>query len=286
MYSSYYSLALELLRKYIRANISPSLDEKSSSPAHVQWSAPPYTVTVTEIAAATTLVNFVEGNQAKAITIDWTAFDAELPIKEISNDLEQSFSSFMDSKLFGGEKSRLKEQTNQERGPQLKSSTPRDEPSLRVRQSDQPRLLRPPDMPDFEDEYEIHLRQSASSTAMPIIGDRDLNPSGIGRHPEVKPYLDPLRADNDGGMYPSANHPIFGSRTGNTSRLGVPPGARFDDPYGEDNLEDMGLGLPGNLRRGGGPGGHGFGPLGFGPGGRGGPTGGSGGFNPGGFGGF
>ncbi|KAK6204304.1 PI31 proteasome regulator-domain-containing protein [Scheffersomyces amazonensis] len=120
---------------------------------------------------------------------------------------------------------------------------------------------RPADMPDFDDEYEIKRPGGPPPSAIfPSIGDDDLNPPGLPRHPELKPYIDPLGTGASSstpysGMHPSANHPIFGGpSSGNTSRLGVPPGARYDDPYGEDNLDALGSGLPGNLR---GPGGRG-----------------------------
>ncbi|KAG7662277.1 uncharacterized protein J8A68_004171 [[Candida] subhashii] len=140
---------------------------------------------------------------------------------------------------------------------------------------------RPADMPDFDDEYEIKSHPPQfSQPHIPTIGSDDVNPPG-GSNPLMKPYLDPLQSGPDGGMYPTPNHPIFGQPPsgGNTSRLGVPPGARFDDPYGEDNLDDLGMGLPGNLR--GGPPGAG-GPGGPHMGGFGGPPGGFGGFGSGG----
>lgn len=111
---------------------------------------------------------------------------------------------------------------------------------------------RPADMPGFEDELEIlrPLNPPPQTRDFPTIGDSDLNPPGLPRNPELKPFIDPLsNPNNDGGMYPGPNHPLFGSgRPGASSRLGVPPGARYDDPLSEDNLDALGSGLPGNLR--------------------------------------
>lgn len=152
------------------------------------------------------------------------------------------------------------------------------------------------DRPEFEDELEIHNSMNPAlqnKNGFPSIGDRDLNPPGLSKNPPMKSFIDPLSDDvsNDGGMYPTMNHPLF--RNGNqiggggtTSRLGVPPGARFDDPYSEDNLDDLGSGLPGNLRRGPGnfPSNGGFGSGGLGDGGFGGFGGANGGGYGGGFG--
>lgn len=127
---------------------------------------------------------------------------------------------------------------------------------------------KPNDMPDFDDELEINAKPKVASRGYPSIGDADLNPPGLPKHPEMKQWHDPLQTLS-GGMYPSPG--MFGDpNQGNTSRLGVPPGARFDDPYGEDSLQDIGQGLPSGLRRGGAPGAPGFGQGsfgGFGPGG-------------------
>lgn len=131
---------------------------------------------------------------------------------------------------------------------------------------------RPNDMPDFDDEYEINPSHPHSNPITFPIGDSDLNPPGLPKHPSMKPWHDPLA--NPSGMHPSSS--LFGDPSHNTSRRGVPPGARFDDPYGEDNLNDMGMGLPSGLRRGK-PGNPPFG----GPPGFGGNN--SGGFNPPGF---
>ncbi|KAI5959137.1 uncharacterized protein KGF55_005480 [Candida pseudojiufengensis] len=135
---------------------------------------------------------------------------------------------------------------------------------------------RPSDMPDFEDEYEIKDPGAPThdtlghSTHLPPIGSDDLNPPGIPSDPTLRGYLDPLQPPNSnnsgGGMYPTSNHPIFGSQQPGTSgQKGVPPGARYDDPYSEDNLDNLGQGLPSNLR---GPGGAPFDPN-QGPGGPG-----------------
>ncbi|CAK9439194.1 uncharacterized protein LODBEIA_P34180 [Lodderomyces beijingensis] len=147
-------------------------------------------------------------------------------------------------------------------------------------QSGSTAFRRPADMPDFEDEYQIRdpgapTRDTlGQSTHFPPVGADDLNPPGIPQHPTLQGYLDPLgnRADHPSGMYPDAQHPIFHPQQGAggaSGRKGVPPGARYDDPYSEDNLDALGQGLPGGGLRGPGSGG-GFGNFG--------PPGGGGGF--------
>ncbi|CAI5758721.1 unnamed protein product [Candida verbasci] len=114
---------------------------------------------------------------------------------------------------------------------------------------------RPADMPDFEDEYEIRDANVNHNNQinLPPIGSDDLNPPGLPKHPTFQPYLDPLnqqQSQQPSGMYPHQDHPIFGKEySSQTSRLGVPPGARFDDPYSEQNLDNLGQGLPSNLRQ-------------------------------------
>ncbi|KAI5904895.1 hypothetical protein K4G60_g4053 [Candida parapsilosis] len=135
----------------------------------------------------------------------------------------------------------------------------------------------PNDMPGFEDEYEIKdkgppVRDTlGQSTHLPPIGGDDLNPPGIPSNPTLQGYIDPLQAPQGsggsglgGGMYPTPDHPIFGQggqHQGTSGRRGVPPGARYDDPYSEDNLDNLGQGLPSNFR---GPGTAGRGSFGSG----------------------
>lgn len=120
----------------------------------------------------------------------------------------------------------------------------------------QERQRRIPDMPDFDDEYEIQRPAGApSSSAFPSIGHGDLHPPGIPKNPLLQPFVDPLQPYGDGGMYPTPNHPLFGSRPqGPSSRRGVPPGARYDDPLGDKDFDMVGSGLPGGMH---GPGGFG-----------------------------
>lgn len=127
------------------------------------------------------------------------------------------------------------------------TENPETKPSINW-QSREQRVSRPSDMPDFDDEYELKARNHFTAALPFTIGEGDMNPAGTGPNPHLQPYIDPLVAPGS-GMIPDANHQIFGQTRGNTSRLGAPPGARFDDPYGDDNLDDMGMGLPGNLRQ-------------------------------------
>ncbi|CAK7891183.1 hypothetical protein CAAN1_01S03972 [[Candida] anglica] len=152
------------------------------------------------------------------------------------------------------------------------------EPKIPTVSNNEPPLHRgnrPPDMPDFDDEYEILRREPLSARpsydAFPSIGDDDLNPPGLPKHPEMKPYLDHRPGYGDGGMHPSGNHPLFSGRFGRGSPSGppgVPPGARYDDPTTGDGFEGIGgPGFQGNF----GPPGYGSGSgsgsgFGFGPG--------------------
>ncbi|CCE80372.1 Piso0_003488 [Millerozyma farinosa CBS 7064] len=104
------------------------------------------------------------------------------------------------------------------------------------------------DMPDFEDEYEMqhHRRAVGLPPDVPTIGDRDLHPPGLPRHPTMSPFVDPL-ADpgHDGGMYPSMNHPLFGRPSYDNPPPGVPPGARYDDPTGDSPFPSLPRPRPG-----------------------------------------
>ncbi|ABN67228.2 predicted protein [Scheffersomyces stipitis CBS 6054] len=237
---------------------------------------------ISELSETSVLVNFIfEGESTKTIDnllVDWTdsdlaALEIRFPLSELN--LPQSIINGFNKKvkslaicanldeLFAADQSRLRRLSAISPPPHSSPNPLENEADLLDSKlpkssliSDPPVHRRPNDMPDFEDELEIRGSASGfgpSSSVLPAIGDRDLNPPGLPRHPEMKPFVDPLaQGGNDGGMYPSLDHPVFGGRHegGNTSRLGVPPGARFDDPYGEDNLDSLGSGLPGNLRGG------------------------------------
>ncbi|RCK54995.1 hypothetical protein Cantr_04623 [Candida viswanathii] len=107
---------------------------------------------------------------------------------------------------------------------------------------------RPADMPDFDDEYEIRsppapVRDTYGQSDVTPIGSDDLNPPGIGAHPTLKPYLDPLGGGQGGqhqGMYPDPDHPMFGHPKppppGSFGGAPPPPGARYDDPFGPPGL--------------------------------------------------
>lgn len=208
------------------------------------------TVNISEVAERTNLVNFITIGTEKVDTvlIDWNsdALKTELPLEEITPELRKEFDRKIDlsinskiSKLFHYSGSHEEDQPRDLRHP------------LHPQTSSSARRNIPADMPGFEDEYEIlgTDKTSATSRPFPNIGDRDLNPPGLPKYPEMKPYLDPTGGNGDGGMYPLGKHPIFGGNrnSGNSSRLGVPPGARYDDPMGEDSLDALGRGLPGNM---------------------------------------
>ena len=112
---------------------------------------------------------------------------------------------------------------------------------------------RPGDMPDFDDEYEIKkgLRvQPPPVGGLPSIGSQDLDPV----HPQFTPYLGPGAGGpviGDGGMVPLKDHPLFRGGGRQAGRPGLPPGARYDEPFGGDNLDGFGGNFGGNF--GGGP---------------------------------
>ncbi|KAF3993700.1 hypothetical protein FT663_01113 [Candidozyma haemuli var. vulneris] len=276
MANTYYELTLQLLKAYIAERYEAQVNVKVDTPEFNKWEAGPFIVTVSEISPNNSLINFVRGSQSVSVSIEWEKWNIELPVKEVSDELKQQFAVFLDTRL---DPPKLRRDEEHKDSESLTGPPPPGPPGLGIPRASDDDLnaigsRKPADMPDFEDEYEVlgsANRTGTSSTFAPI-GDRDLNPPGLSRDPPMKPFIDPLAAP-EGGMHPTMDHPLFGRSQGNASRRGVPPGARFDDPMGEDNLEDMGMGLPGNLRRGGGPG--------FGPGGPGGP-----GFGPGGSSGF
>mmetsp|Transcript_1484 Transcript_1484/g.1479 ORF Transcript_1484/g.1479 Transcript_1484/m.1479 type:complete len:298 (+) Transcript_1484:194-1087(+) len=218
------------------------------------------TVNVSEVAEKTNLVNFITIGTEKVDTvlIDWNAeaLKTELPLEEISLELRKEFNRKIDlsinskiSKLFhySGNGSHEELQAKDPKHP----SQPHPHPHPHNPLGSETERRKIPDMPDFDDEYEILGTDKTTPTNRPFpnIGDRDLNPPGLPKYPEMKPYLDPSGGNGDGGMYPLGEHPIFGGHrgSGNSSRLGVPPGARYDDPMGEDSFDALGSGLPGNM---------------------------------------
>lgn len=247
---SYFTVATALTKEYVAKNFHKDIEQNVDTPQFVKWSAGPYTITISEISLQSTLVNIIKGKDTKSVMISWQEWDVSLPLDKISQDLQSRFQAFMDSHLFPLPKQHAQSEKPQSRLQEETPSAGLQMPLPGIRSSH----ARPNDMPDFDDEYEMLSRPnhaSSSGDGLPSIGDRDLNPPGLPRDPLMKPYLDPL-AHPDSGMHPTRDHPLFGRTDPNTSRAGVPPGARFDDPFGESNLDDMGQGLPGNMRRGGG----------------------------------
>lgn len=140
--------------------------------------------------------------------------------------------------------------------------------------------------PRFDDELDMIRgpRQGFPGGPSPFgIGDRDLNPPGLGPHDPLRPSFTPGGGMGmGGGMHPTFDDPLFAGRGGNGMFPGggnAPPGARYDptgpggaprgsgqgrDPF--DNFVDYrGPNMGG--RGGGGPGfgGDGFGGSDFGP---------------------
>ncbi|CAN3377210.1 hypothetical protein DIURU_003537 [Diutina rugosa] len=140
------------------------------------------------------------------------------------------------------------------RPPQQQSQSQPQPDDDRPRFDDELQMLGAPGMP------QPHL------SGIPSIGSRDLDPVDPRR---FNPLTGGLGGDDDGGMIPSMNHPLF--RGGGRHGHPAPPGARYDDPSDPGQHFDQTSGLGGL----GGGMGRGFG---------GGPPGSGGGFAPGGYG--
>lgn len=267
---TFVQLTANLANSYVcqlhASNSRYTLLQKDESQTSSQWSitdntskASVATITVNSLHAPhVVLLNVVQDEHVDSAMVDWHAIwpqGVTFPVDEVNllADLIQAFNTRIGPQLHLQKLKELFEKDihthSQNRVPEapLKVTFPR--PLLSEDTSSQ-RVI--PDRPDFEDELELQRPYGgpSSNRNFPAIGDRDLNPPGLPKHPELKPYIDPL-GRGDGGMHPTADHPIFGGRPqhGASSRLGVPPGARFDDPLsGEDNFEALGNGLPGSLR--------------------------------------
>ncbi|CCH47057.1 Translation initiation factor IF-2 [Wickerhamomyces ciferrii] len=112
----------------------------------------------------------------------------------------------------------------------------------------------PEELPKFDDEYELKSRleeRLPPRSPFAPIGDRDLHP--FGQYPPLKPHLGGPEAPFS-GMIPDANHPLFRGPPGSGSapnRGDHPQGSRYDDPFGRDDFDMVGQGLPGGRGLGG-----------------------------------
>lgn len=296
MFSSNYSIAVELLRRFLAKKGTVSIESFSDSHTSFISDGKPVVLSLNDASgdAENVTIKFGKDPHSHSVTIDMSQYKFTFPTESISITVERDFSKQIESELLNTsvfesfnnpqEKSLLEsqEQQQQKKGEDPNKPGPHGKGPLPSQPSGH--FNRPPDMPDFEDEYEIRGKQRFQPPQFqPTIGDADLNPAGLGGYPTLQPFLDPLAANPHGGMYPDRDHPMFGGNGTGRPRPGVPPGARYDDPYGEDSSLGMpGLGGPGL----GGPGGHGGRGSRGGNGGFGGPGGSGlgGGFN-GGFGG-
>ncbi|ODV94335.1 hypothetical protein PACTADRAFT_51195 [Pachysolen tannophilus NRRL Y-2460] len=231
------------------------------------------------------IINLILGKQIKAVVLDASEYIVNLnyiqyPVENlnvIKEDELLNIKKFLASKFLEYSKEKdvrddfksLEDKKNLPssfESPKLFTIDPAfaaPKSNLKLESKSVPESLQPP---KFDDEYEIQTNAPPAASIRPTnplsIGDRDLNPPGLPKHPEMKPYLDPLAScsgasgiGSEGGMYPTANHPIFGGRpNGGGNNYGRrdplhPPGARFDDPLmNEDtDMELVGQGLPGNL---------------------------------------
>lgn len=259
--NGYLELSTQLVRGYIESYAPSQYDAKLvESDRFNQYTVKDgeqvkVTVNISEVSDTSTLISFVTKGKEKVdtVVIDWTdsAWRVELPMDAVLQDLQKQFNGKLDGNIEGRVNTLMAEggRAGDARGQRSTKPQPQPYIPLTAETSTGQRIS---DMPGFDDEYEIlkHSDEDRPTTRpFPTVGDRDLNPPGLPKHPQMKPYIDPMGGDEEGGMYPLMNHPIFGDRRqgGNSSRLGVPPGARYDDPMGEDNLDMLGQGLPGNL---------------------------------------
>lgn len=243
---SYLKLAHQLLRDYIVDHISSDVEDVVSTPQHVQWRAGNFTVTLSETSPTTSVINFIRGNKVDGFSVDWAEFGADVDA-QVTDELRARFSFLVNQSMQDpakplGKGPRL-ENTEKAQKPHIPPPSILADPKSGL--SIPSRSRRPPDMPDFDDEYDLlRTRDAPSTRAFPSIGDRDLDPAGVSRYPSMKPYLDPL-AEPNLGMYPTKDHPIFGGGRGGGNPPGVPPGARYDDPFGGSGSGFPGSGFPG-----------------------------------------
>lgn len=283
MFSSNYSIAIELLRRYLAKKGNVSIDSFSDSHTCFVSDGNPVVLSLNDASAdaANVTIKFGKDPHSHSVTIDMYLYNLHFPTESISTTVERDFSKQIDTVLLNtpefnvshiSRRKSLQDLEKERRHIIPESGMSESFPSRSRKSSGQ--YNKPPDMPDFEDEYEVKGKQRFQPPSYdPTIGDADLNPAGLGGYPDLQPFLDPLAANPHGGMYPDRDHPMFGGGVGGSGTglppPGVPPGARYDDPYGEENS----LGA--------------HGPSGFGGlGGRGGRSGRGGRGGPGSFGGF
>lgn len=229
------------------------------------------TIAINQVSDTISSVNFVLSgdSSAQSVRVDWKSGDlpaVELPVDSINipSDVISRFEAFLKTTI---------DFDKLEKSLGVMESTRDDGKRTHVEEAEQQRPInhslegpknvlldsgirgdrrRPADMPDFDDEYEMQRPAGPPPTSrgFPSIGHGDLDPPGVPKNPLLQPYIDPLHPQGDGGMYPSPDHPLFGSQS--SARRGVPPGARYDDPMGEQDFDMVGNGLPGGMR---GPGG-------------------------------
>lgn len=167
----------------------------------------------------------------------------EVPSKvtlESVDHLKWQLSSFLQS----GSVSVPKNETFQTRNDAPESQISQVPPQYNPQSSSR----RPNDMPDFDDEYETRTPMGSGinpQTQIDTNDNKDLYPGGV-KYPSIKPYLDPTAGSTPsatgggaiigGGMMPTPNDRLFGHPKSSGGRIGgVPPGARYDDPYGEES---------------------------------------------------
>ncbi|RKP29332.1 hypothetical protein METBISCDRAFT_28311 [Metschnikowia bicuspidata] len=250
MFTTYYSLAVDLLRRYLGERGNVSLELFSDTDTHFAVDGRPVLLSANDASIVT--VKFGRDPHSHAFTVDMTLFAIKLPAESVPPKAASSFREIVDSEL---QKARDFESWAKRDVAHKSVKEPAGNfsvaPALSAEQVSSLRqgFQKPPDMPDFEDEYEIKGKHSVGYTPQyPKIGDADLHPAGLNGYPTLQPHLDPLRENPHGGMYLDRNHSFFG-RTDGCGRPGVPPGARYSEPYSEGNMEDMGMGLPEILRK-------------------------------------
>ncbi|CUM67183.1 uncharacterized protein PRCAT00004876001 [Priceomyces carsonii] len=264
--NTYLELTVNLTKKFVSENVSSGEENINTTVETDKFNQftverdgkRAYVVNINDLGGQSVLISVVDTEErAESVVIHWSQ-DIHLPLRE--NEIQELVENDFYNKIafkFGGKEEKAYEAPPRPTEPpvHIKPVIPTSANPVLVGGGNRTgnragNRTRPSDMPDFDDEYEIRNNQDIiQDPTFPLIGDRDLNP---------------LSSSGDGGMIPSMDHPIFGrpSSSGATSRLGVPPGARFDDPLAEDDFDSMGKGLPSmlkNLSGGGGSFGGGFG---------------------------
>ncbi|KAK4618131.1 hypothetical protein CLAFUW4_12356 [Fulvia fulva] len=101
-----------------------------------------------------------------------------------------------------------------------------------------PRGPMPEPMPGFEDPYDLQRpMRGQGQGGFGNIGERDLHPQGLGPNDPMRGGIGPGFGGpmGGGGMHPTFDDPLFAGqgRRGGGYNPQAPPGARYEDPFGQ-----------------------------------------------------